>query len=172
MTKPVTNLPDTNVIIRYLTRDAEALYGRAKAFFDEVKDGRAKAIILESVIAESIYVLTKMYAVPRDRAARRLIDILRYKGIANVDQKALIQVADTAVVIARSRTIRSRRGGYGRDDGQTGPPGRRGLAGLWPRAENGPGSLSRPLLLAAHRQQHREGAAHVRGALHPDQTAQ
>jgi len=72
MTKPETNLPDTNVIIRYLTRDVEALYARAKAFFDKVKDGRAKAIILESVIAESIYVLTKMYAVPRDLAALSL----------------------------------------------------------------------------------------------------
>ena len=59
--------------------------------FDEVKDGRTKAIILESVIAESVYVLTKIYAVPRDRAARSLIDILRYKGIANDDQKVLIR---------------------------------------------------------------------------------
>jgi predicted nucleic-acid-binding protein len=50
--------------------------------FDEVKDGRTKAIILESVIAESVYVLTKIYAVPRDRATRSLIDILRYKGRA------------------------------------------------------------------------------------------
>lgn len=91
MTRPETSLPDTNVIIRYLTRDVESLYVRAKEFFDEVKDGRVKAIILESVIAESIYVLTKVYAVPRARAARSLIDILRYKGIANGDKKALIR---------------------------------------------------------------------------------
>ena len=83
MTKQERNLPDTNAIIRYLTRDVESSYVRAKEFFDEVKDGRIKAIILESVIAESIYVLTKIYAVPRDRAALSLIDILRYKGIAN-----------------------------------------------------------------------------------------
>ena len=91
MTKPEKSLPDTNVIIRYLTRDVESLYVQAKSFFDEVKEGRVKAIILESVIAESIYVLTKIYAVPRDRAAQSLIDILRYKGIANDDQKALIR---------------------------------------------------------------------------------
>ena len=90
MKKPVKNLPDTNIIIRYLTRDVESLFIKAKDFFDKVKDGNAKAIVLESVIAESIYVLTKIYKVPKNKAAQSLIDILRYKGIANDDQKELI----------------------------------------------------------------------------------
>lgn len=90
MKKPVRSLPDTNILIRYLTRDVESLYSKAKAFFDKVKDGNSKAVILESVIAESIYVLTKMYKVPKNKAAQSLIDILRYKGIANNDQKELI----------------------------------------------------------------------------------
>jgi predicted nucleic-acid-binding protein len=68
----------------------ESLYAKAKEFFDKVKEGSAKAIILESVIAECIYVLTKIYRVPKRRAAESLIDILRYKGIANDDQKELI----------------------------------------------------------------------------------
>lgn len=91
MKKPAKNLPDTNILIRYLTRDVESLYSRAKEFFDKVKEGSAKAIILESVIAECIYVLTNIYKVPKDRAAESLIDILRYKGIANEDQKELIR---------------------------------------------------------------------------------
>jgi predicted nucleic-acid-binding protein len=89
--KPAKSLPDTNILIRYLTRDVESLYARAKAFFDKVREGSAKAIILESVIAESIYVLTKIYKVPKNRAAESLIAILRYKGIANPDQKELIR---------------------------------------------------------------------------------
>jgi predicted nucleic-acid-binding protein len=90
MKKPPKSLPDTNVIIRYLTRDVESLYIRAKEFFDDVKEGRAKAVIIESVVAECIYVLTKIYKVPKDKAAEGLIDILHYKGIANPDQKELI----------------------------------------------------------------------------------
>ena len=90
MKKPVRSLPDTNILIRHLTRDVESLYARAKEFFDKVREGSAKAIILESVIAECIYVLTKIYKVPKNRAAESLIDILRYKGIANADQKELI----------------------------------------------------------------------------------
>ena len=91
MRKQVRSLPDTNILVRYLTRDDEPLYARAKEFFDQVKEGSMRAIILESVIAECIYVLTKIYKVPKSRAAESLIDILHYKGIANNDQKELIR---------------------------------------------------------------------------------
>ena len=91
MKKPEKNLPDTNVIVRYLMKDDEAQYTRAKEFFDKVKNGSSKAIIIESVIVECIYVLTKIFKVPRSTAAESLRDILHYKGIANEDQKELIQ---------------------------------------------------------------------------------
>ena len=90
MKKPATSLPDTNTIIRYLVNDEPLLYARAKGFFEKVKNGEAKAVILESVIAECIYVLIKIYRVPKDKAAGRLIDILRYKGVTNKDTPELI----------------------------------------------------------------------------------
>jgi len=89
--RPARSLPDTNTIVRYLVADEPALYAKAKEFFDKVKNGGVKAIILESVIAECVYVLTKIYKVPRERAAGSLIDILHYKGIANDDQQELIR---------------------------------------------------------------------------------
>lgn len=91
MKKPARSLPDTNTIVRYLVADDPALHEKAKEFFDKVKHGGVKAVILESVIAECMYVLTKIYKVPRDRAAGGLIDILHYKGIANDDQQELIR---------------------------------------------------------------------------------
>ncbi len=91
MKKPARSLPDTNTIIRYLVKDDITLHNKARDFFDKVKDGATKAIILESVIAECIYVLTKIYHVPRDKAAASLIDILHYKGISNDDQNDLIR---------------------------------------------------------------------------------
>ena len=90
MRKPVRSLPDTNTIVRYLIKDDLALYARAKAFFDKVKNGSEKTVILESVVAECVYVLTKIYKVPKDKTSNSLINILHYKGIANVDQKELI----------------------------------------------------------------------------------
>jgi len=89
--RPARSLLDINIIIRYLVADDPTLHAKAKEFFDKVIDGSVKAIILESVIAECVYVLTKIYKVPRDQAAGSLIDILHYKGIANDDRQALIQ---------------------------------------------------------------------------------
>jgi predicted nucleic acid-binding protein len=88
--KQAKNFPDTNVIVRYLVRDNERFYERAKSFFDKVKDGGEKAIVLESVVAECIYVLTKIYKVPRKKSADSIRDILCYKGIVNGDQKDLV----------------------------------------------------------------------------------
>jgi predicted nucleic acid-binding protein len=89
--KAARSLPDTNTIVRYLVADNPALHEKAKEFFDKVKHGGVKAVILESVIAQCMYVLTKIYKVPRDRAAGSLIDVLHYKGIANDDQQELIR---------------------------------------------------------------------------------
>ncbi|HEX9020845.1 MAG TPA: PIN domain-containing protein [Nitrospirota bacterium] len=90
MKRQERNLPDTNIIIRYLVADDPSLHAKASDFFDKVRHGIVKAVILESVVAESIYVLTKIYKVPRDRAADSLSALLRYKGIANDDQLELI----------------------------------------------------------------------------------
>jgi predicted nucleic acid-binding protein len=89
--KLARSLPDTNTIIRYLINDDPVLFSKAQEFFDKIKNGDAKALILESVVAECIYVLTKIYRVPRDKAAGSLIDLLRYKGIDNKDRQELIQ---------------------------------------------------------------------------------
>ncbi len=91
MRKPTRSLPDTNTIVRYLVKDDIVFYTKAKGFFDKVKNGSEKIVILESVIAECIYVLTKIYRVPKDKASNSLIDILHYKGIANDDRKELIR---------------------------------------------------------------------------------
>jgi predicted nucleic-acid-binding protein len=98
MKKPVKNLPDTNAVVRYLVKDDAVLYEKSKEFFDKVKNDNEKAVILESVIAECIYVLTRVYKVPKDKAAGSLIDILHYRGIANDDRKELI---DALTIFAR-----------------------------------------------------------------------
>lgn len=91
MKKPARILPDTNTIVRYLVADDPVLHEKAKDVFDKVKNGISKAVILESVVAECIYVLTKIYGVPRQRAAESLTDLLHYKGIVNNDQQELIR---------------------------------------------------------------------------------
>lgn len=103
MKKLGRRLPDTNVIVRYLVKDDIELYRRAKAFFDMVKTGEESALILESVVAECVYVLTKIYKVPREKTAESLKNLLQYRGIINEDRAALVKAL--AVFAERSLDI-------------------------------------------------------------------
>lgn len=90
MIKPANRLPDTNTILRYLLNDDVRLSKTAGNFFEKVKDGEEKIVILESVIPECVYVLVKIYGVPKNEAAESLIKLLSYKGVMNSDKKELI----------------------------------------------------------------------------------
>jgi predicted nucleic-acid-binding protein len=85
-----TVIPDTNVILRYLLSDHPHMYEETRTFFDKVFTGEIAALILESVITECIYVLTKYYRVPREESSELLIHLLNYKGIVNKDKDDLI----------------------------------------------------------------------------------
>jgi len=95
MKKPGRRLPDTNVVVRYLVKDDIELYKQAKTFFDKVKTGEESALMLESVVAECVYVLTKIYKVPKEKTADSLKNLLRYRGIINEDRADLIKALTT-----------------------------------------------------------------------------
>jgi predicted nucleic-acid-binding protein len=83
-------LPDTNVILRYLLADVPEQFDKAEAFFEQVRVGKQRALVLESVIVECVYVLTKFYQVPKGQTVSILIDFLQYKGIVNSDRETLV----------------------------------------------------------------------------------
>jgi len=101
MSSSAKKLPDTNTIIRYLTKDEPSLYEKAAVFFESVLAGDEKAVILESVLVECIYVLTMIYKVPKEQIVDSLVRILRYKGIENDDSEELIE----ALTIFKTRSI-------------------------------------------------------------------
>jgi predicted nucleic-acid-binding protein len=88
-------LPDTNVVLRYLLKDVPDQYGRAEKFFEDVRTGKAKAVILESVLVECVYILLKFYKVPKRQVAESLIGLLQYKGMANRDKADLVAALQT-----------------------------------------------------------------------------
>lgn len=90
MAKPVEMLPDTNVVLRYLLRDDALQYAKAAEFFEKVRVGNEKAIIIESVLVECVYILIRFYKVPKREVADTLTKLLQYKGFANIDRKTLI----------------------------------------------------------------------------------
>lgn len=91
MAKKADSLPDTNVILRYLLRDDPDQFSRAETFFEKVREGRERIILLEGVLVECLYVLTNHYRVAREEAAQALVGLLHYKGVANQDKAALAE---------------------------------------------------------------------------------
>jgi len=90
MSETGKGIVDANWILRYLLRDDEALFLRASTLLEKVKTGDEKVIILESVLAECTYILTKIYKVDRSTIAEKLRDLFDYKGVVNPDRKDLV----------------------------------------------------------------------------------
>lgn len=96
-------VPDTDTILRYLIGNPPEHYAQACEVFDKVLTGEVQALILESVLTECIYVLTKHYQVPRDEAGAQLTKLLEYRGVINKEvsvwRKALALFGETRLDI-------------------------------------------------------------------------
>ncbi|WP_369017688.1 PIN domain-containing protein [Thermatribacter velox] len=86
-----TVIVDANVILRYLLKDDPKLYKKAEEFFDEVFSGLKKALFLQSVIAEVIYVLRGLYNVKREEIAEVLEEFSKMKGVKIQDKDVVLE---------------------------------------------------------------------------------
>ncbi len=84
-------LPDTNAILRYLLNDNPTQYKYAEELFEKVRTGKEKALILESVLVECVYVLTKYYKISKLESSEKLSTLLHYRGITNRDTANLVK---------------------------------------------------------------------------------
>ena len=84
------NLIDANVVLRYLLQDDDALFKKASTLLEKVKGGEEAAVIPESVLAECVYVLLKVYKIDRQIISEKLRGLFAYKGIVNPDKKDLV----------------------------------------------------------------------------------
>ena len=87
MKKSDVFLPDTNTLLRYLLNDEPGLFARARDFWEEVREGRRKAVLTEGVLMECVYVLQRFYKIPREKITSKLSIIFGYKGLdrENID---------------------------------------------------------------------------------------
>ena len=81
---------DANVVLRYLLRDDEELFKKSFVLLESVKIGEETIEIAESILAECVYVLLKVYKVDRGVITEKLNELLSYKGIANSDRADLV----------------------------------------------------------------------------------
>lgn len=85
---------DTNVIMRFLTRDDLLLAARARAIFEQAARGDFTLYVSEGVIVDVSYVLTSknLYKLPRPDAVAALRGLLSLQGL-RIPQKQTYQRA-------------------------------------------------------------------------------
>lgn len=76
-------LCDTNVIVRYLLGETTDQAKIAVELFDQTISGQVKVIVIEAVFVETIFVLSKVYQVPRLELSQTMSNFLQYRGIIN-----------------------------------------------------------------------------------------
>jgi predicted nucleic acid-binding protein len=71
---------DTNVIIRLLRPD-EAQHGEAKELLESARQSGQRLVLLDVVVAETVYVLTSFYGIDRKQVAADLVRIVEHEAV-------------------------------------------------------------------------------------------
>ena len=95
---------DTNVLLRYFTRDDEEKAQRALALLTRVERGEEKVATSPLVIFETVFTLQHRYQVPRKRIRELVGDIISLRGLQlpnkSLYYRALDLYADSKVSFA------------------------------------------------------------------------
>lgn len=78
---------DANVILRFLLADDEKQFFKAKAFIGKLEYGEDEALLPEIAFAEVVWVLHKVYDIPRAEISGQFSKLLSYHGIKTIISK-------------------------------------------------------------------------------------
>ncbi|MEA3419476.1 MAG: PIN domain-containing protein [Campylobacterota bacterium] len=112
-------LLDANIIIRFLIGDDERFLTKSVEYFQEIEKAALQVEILEGVLMEAFFVLTKFYKLPREEVILDLKTILALDGVVNRD-KIILHEALTIVEVKNIDFVdalicaKSRLQGYGK----------------------------------------------------------
>jgi len=76
---------DANVVLRYLLKDHKTFYPESKQIIEQ-----KEVHIPTEVVAEIVYVLEKVYEVPKTKISNTLSELFTYPNIATSDNPALL----------------------------------------------------------------------------------
>jgi len=72
-------LLDTNVLIRFLTRDNEEQYLKSVEIFRDIESGKVEAMLMDLIVVEAVYVLRRIYKHSKRDISSVLKKLLLYK---------------------------------------------------------------------------------------------
>jgi len=84
-------LLDTNIIIRFLIGDHEEHLTKSIEFFKEMESAKLQVEILDTVLMEAFFVLTKFYKLPKNEVINDLKTILAFNGVINSNKPILYE---------------------------------------------------------------------------------
>ena len=87
---------DTNIILRYLTKDDPAKAQRCYELFQRIKRKEIRVTTSESVLAEVVYVLSSraLYDQPRENVRALLLPIICLVGLRVPQRRAFLRALD------------------------------------------------------------------------------
>ena len=85
---------DTNVLLRYLTRDDEERAKRALALLARIERGEEKVITSPLVIFETVFTLQKRYRFPREQIRAALGDIISLRGLELTNKRLYLRALE------------------------------------------------------------------------------
>ena len=84
-------LLDTNVIIRFLVGDHEEHLAKSISIFTDIEKAKLQVEILDGVLMEVYFVLTKFYKLPKNDVINDLKTILNLNGVINTNKTILFE---------------------------------------------------------------------------------
>ena len=88
---------DTNILLRFLTRDDEGKAQQALDLLLRVERGEEKVITSPLVIFETIYTLQRFYKVPRQRIRDQILSIISLRSLHLPDKNLYHRAFDLYV---------------------------------------------------------------------------
>jgi uncharacterized protein len=89
---------DTNILLRYLTKDDPVQYPHCRNLFKKAQNGEMLLVTSTLVIAELIWTLTSYYQVPKEQIIEKVSIII---GSAGVQIPEIEIIAEALVIYAR-----------------------------------------------------------------------
>jgi len=82
-------LIDSNIIIRFLVGDHEEHLIESTRIFEEIESGKIEVEMLDVVLMETLFALTKFYGLPKAEVVLDLKAILAMQGVINSNKVIL-----------------------------------------------------------------------------------
>lgn len=85
---------DTNVLVRYFTEDDIEQAARAYALFDDLDEGKRSVVLPEAVIAETVFVLSRIYRIDNETIQTGLSALLKIGRIQVPNKRVVLDALD------------------------------------------------------------------------------